>query len=106
MKLRSLELVNHDHSASYACKSVTSSILFGDSSSNAHEINIDDEDFSFFFETVSYLDLQHSINEEKEYAVFISSTTNVVDFRTCQESGTNNEYIPYDCQSVHMIISE
>lgn len=49
MKLRSLELVNHDHSVSYACKSVASSILFRESL-NAHEINIrmDDEYFSFF----------------------------------------------------------
>lgn len=104
MKLRSLELVNHDHSASYACKSVTSSILFGDSSSNAHEINIDDEDFSFFFETVSYLDLHHLISEEKDYAVLKSAPQ--PSRRSQNMSRKYNEYIPYDCQSVHMIITK
>ena len=44
---------------------------------------MDDEYFSFFFESVSDLDLHHLVSDEKDYAV------QVADRRTCHESITN-----------------
>lgn len=65
---------------------------------------MDDEYFSIFFESVSDLDLHHLISDEKDYAVLISAPQ--PSRRSQNISRKYNEYIPYDCQSVHMIITK